>query len=347
MRDQHNDTLEKQDLKGLLSEFLQKYGVIASIGILIVVFSLTTEVFFTAENFLHILRAVSILAIVSLGLTFAVAVDGFDVSVGAVTGLAVILAPALMVIWQVPWYLAILICWAAGIIIGLVNTFLIEKVRIPDLLATLGMLFLVSGLQMAITGGNAVYRGMFHPWNPGQLTEGVMCSTFLTFGQGHIFGSPDFGGIPISVLIMISIALVAFVLLEFTRYGRNIYAVGSNREAARLAGINVLSYRAVAYIISAFLATTGGMLLAARIASGPVGAGDPYLLDSVAAVFFGFAVLKAWRPNVLGTLTGAIFMGIMLNGLTMLGVPWYIQDILKGLVLIFAIGFSFYMKRQA
>jgi len=105
-------------------------------------------------------------------------------------------------------------------------------------------------------------------------------------------------------------------------------------------------YRWVAYVLSALLATTGGLVLAARIGSGAVKAGDPYLLDGVAATFFGFAVLGARRPNVLGTALGAIFVGLMLNGLTMMNMPWYWQDVVKGLVLIVSLGLSFYVTRR-
>ncbi len=347
MKDRRTRTPTSQGSKGQFSEFFLKYGIIIVIVVLIVIFSLTTDAFLSINNFLDILRAVSILAIVALGVTFSVTVDGFDVSVGAVTGLAVILAPALMVIWQIPWYLAILMCWIAGIIIGLINAFLIVKLHIPDLLATLGTLYLASGLQMAITKGDAVYKGMYNPWHPDQIAQGAISPVFLKFGQGYVLSTPNFRGIPIPVLIMAGIALVAFIFLEFTRYGRNMYAVGGNREAARLAGINVNLYRTVAYMISAFLATTGGLVLAARIGSGAVRAGDPYLLDSVAATFFGFAVLGARRPNVLGTVIGAFFVGLMLNGLTMLNMPWYIQDIIKGFVLIFSLSLSYYMTRRA
>ena len=347
MKGRHTVTPTRQSFKEQTSEFFLKYGIILIVGVLILIFSLTTDAFLSINNFLDILRAVSILAIVALGVTFSVTVDGFDVSVGAVTGLAVILAPALMVIWQIPWYLAVVMCWIAGSVIGLINAFLIVKLHIPDLLATLGSLYLVSGLQMAITKGDAVYRGMYDPWHPGQIAQGAISTVFLKFGQGYIFSTPNFRGIPIPVLIMVAIAAVAFFFLEFTRYGRNMYAVGGNPEAARLAGINVNLYRTVAYMISAFLATTGGLVLAARIGSGAVKAGDPYLLDSVAATFFGFAVFGARRPNVLGTVLGAFFVGLMLNGLTMLNMPWYIQDIIKGIVLIFSLSLSYYMTRRA
>ena len=328
-------------------DFLLRYGMILAIVLLIAYFALKTEAFFTLDNFLDILRAASILSIVALGVTLSVVVDGFDVSVGAVTGLAVILTPALMVIGQLPWYIAVPISLAAGGVIGLLNAFLIVKLHIPDLLATLGMLYLVQGLQMSITKGDAVYKGMTNPWSPDRaIAQGEISPAFLKLGQGFVFSSEGFRGIPIPVIVMLVVAVIAFLFLEYTRFGRNLYAVGGNIEASRLAGIHVNNYRTVAYMLSALLATMGGLVLAARIGSGAVKAGDPYLLDGVAATFFGFAVLGARRPNVFGTVLGAIFVGLMLNGLTMMNMPWYIQDVIKGLVLIISLGLSYYMTHR-
>lgn len=339
--------VRNEKVSSLFSELLLKYGLIITLIAVSVFFSLKTEAFASIDNLLDILRAVSILTIVALGVTFSVVVNGFDVSVGAVTGLAVILSTALMVIWKIPWYFAVLISLSAGAIIGFLNSVLIVKFRIPDLLATLGMLYLVQGLQMSITKGDAVYKGMTNPWSPDRaIADGVISPTFLKFGQGFIFSSETFRGIPIPVIIMVAVALIAFVFLELTRYGRVFYAVGGNSEAARLAGIDVNLVRTIAYIISAVLATLGGLVLAARIGSGAVKAGDPYLLDGVAATYFGFAVLNARRANVFGTVLGAIFVGVMLNGLTMMNIPWYIQDVIKGLVLIVSLGLSYYTTRR-
>jgi simple sugar transport system permease protein len=332
----------------IIAAVLLRYGMILAIALLIVFFSLANENFLSVGNFLDILRAVSILSIVAIGVTLSVIVNGLDASVGATTGLAVILAPALMVIWRAEWYVAISIALLAGLVVGLLNAVLIVKLHIPDLLATLGVLYLVSGLQLAITKGDAVYRGMTNPWSADRaVTTGEIVPTFLQLGQGYVFAVGDFRGIPIPVVLMLVIVIGFHLLLGYTRYGRLFYAVGGNSEAARLAGVNVDRYRAAAYIISALLATMGGLVLAARIGSGAVGAGTPYLLDAVSATYFGFAVLAARRPNVFGTVLGAIFVGIMLNGLTMLNMPWYLQDVVKGAVLIVSLGLSFYLSRRS
>jgi len=330
-----------------LVNFMLKYGMLLAILLLIVFFSIKTDYFFSIDNFMDILRSVSILVIVAIGVTMSVVVGGFDVSVGAVTGLAVILCPALMVIWRLQWIPAVVISLVFGFVIGLFNAFLVNKIRIPDLLATLSVMYIVQGLQMNITKGDSVYKGMTNPWSAERLaTRGAISPAFLKIGQGFVYQSETFRGIPVPVIVMLVIVIIAGLFLAYTRYGRSMYAVGGNMEAARLSGINVMRYRTVGYVLSALLATIGGLVLASRIGSGAVKAGDPFLLDGVAATYFGFAVLGARKPNVFGTMMGALFVGIMLNGLTMMNMPWYLQDVIKGLVLLLSLGLSFYLTRK-
>jgi simple sugar transport system permease protein len=252
-----------------------------------------------------------------------------------------------MVIWRLQWIPAVLITLSVGILIGLFNAFLVNKIRIPDLLATLAVMYIVSGVQMNITKGDSVYKGMTNPWSPDRIqTTGAIQSAFLKIGQGFVYQTETFRGFPIPVIVMLVIVIVAGLYLAYTRFGRSMYAVGGNMEAARLSGINVTRYRTVGYMLSALLATIGGLVLASRIGSGAVKAGDPFLLDAVAATYFGFAVLGARKPNVFGTAMGALFVGIMLNGLTMMNMPWYLQDVIKGLVLLVSLGLSFYLTKK-
>lgn len=332
---------------GVLVDFIVKYGMLVAIALLILFFGAANDAFLTVNNFLLIARAVSILIIVAIGVTLSVSVDGFDVSVGAVTGLSVLLSTSLMVIWNVEWTIAIAITLVAGMVVGLINSFFIIKLRIPDLLATLGMLYLAQGFQLMLTQGEAVYKGMFNPWSAERVqTTGEIALSFRNIGQGFVFGSEGFSGIPIPVILMLVIAIVVHIFLQYTRWGRMFYAVGGNREAARLSGIPVNRIRLYAYVLSAVLATIAGIVLAGRIGSGAIRSGDPYLLDAVAATFFGFAVLGARRPNVFGTVAGALFVGILLNGLTMMNVEWFFQDFIKGFVLIASLAMSFFLVKR-
>jgi simple sugar transport system permease protein len=145
--------------------------------------------------------------------------------------------------------------------------------------------------------------------------------------------------VPVIIMLVLAVGMVVF--LNRSRWGRILYAIGGNREAARLAGIRVNRYRVAAYVISGMFASLGGVLLAARLGRGDVGAGAPLLLEAVAAALIGFAVLGANKPNAVGTAIGAVFVGVMINGLTMKNAPYYIQDFVKGALLVAALVLSF------
>jgi simple sugar transport system permease protein len=200
------------------------------------------------------------------------------------------------------------------------------------------MMFLLVGLQRIPTEGNSISTGM--ALADGRSATGTFSPAFLMLGRHRLdFIIPDL--IPLSVVFLLAIAVIVWVFLEFTRHGRLMYAIGSNSQAAALAGVNVNGYKILAYMISGTLASVGGILLAARLGRGDVASGNNLLLDSVAAALIGYAVLGASRPNAFGTAIGALFVGILLQGLTMLNAPYYTQDFIKGAVLVVALVFTF------
>jgi simple sugar transport system permease protein len=248
------------------------------------------------------------------------------------------LSSYVMVVWEMSALSAVLICLAMGAFVGLINGLLVVKMRVPDLLATLGMMFLLVGAQRIPTEGRSISTGMSLP--DGSVANGKFSEAFLALGRHRIdFIAPNL--VPLSVIFLIAIALGVWVFLETTRHGRLMYAIGSNQQAASLAGANVNRYKIVAYMISGVLASVGGILLAARLGRGDVASGNNLLLDSVAAALIGFAVLGASKPNAFGTAIGALFVGILLQGLTMMNAPYYTQDFVKGAVLVIALVFTF------
>jgi simple sugar transport system permease protein len=315
-------------------DFVYRYGLLVVLAALIAFFAATQPAFGTVQNGLIILQSVAIVTIVALGVTVSLAADGFDLSVGANVGFVVMLTTMAMVRLALSGPTALLIGLGAGAVIGLINGVLIVKARIPDLLATLGAMFVWDGLALIMTSGQSVAPGMSIDSN-GTPAPGVITGDFLWLGRGNLFG------VPIPVVVMVLIAAAVIVFLDRTRWGRMVYAIGGNQEAARLAGIRVERVRIGAYVISAMLASVGGILLAARLGRGDVGAGDPYLLESVAAALIGFAVLGTNRPNAIGTFVGAVFVGVLLNGLTMMNFPYYTQDFVQGALLVAALIMSF------
>jgi len=294
--------------------------------------------FLTLTNWTNLIRDMSIETLVALAVTASVVVAGFDVSIGANAGLAVTLSMMAMVVYHASAFTAVLVALVAGLLVGAVNALLIIRFQLPDLLATLGMLFVIDGLQQVVVAGQTITPGM--TLANGQTATGIVQPAFLAIDQGR------FLQVPISIWLMLVVALALWFFLSSTRIGRIMYAVGSNPEAARLSGANVAAYRTAAYLVSGFLAALGGVVLAARIGVGEQLAGDSYLLNAVAATMIGYAVLGAGKPNVFGTIVGALLMAVMVNGLTMLNVPYYTQEALLGAVMLAALALSFAVKSR-
>jgi simple sugar transport system permease protein len=315
-------------------ELAVRYGLIAILILMGIGFSLAEPSFLRIQNVFIILQSVSIVALLALGVTASMVVGGFDLSIGSVAAASLMASAYAMVVWGFGSPFAVAFCIMIGLGVGAINAFLIVKMRIPDLLATLGMMFLIVGLQLIPTGGRSIASGMQLP--SGVIAEGSYDPSFLMLGRYRLFDL-----VPVPVVVMAVMAIVVWVLLERTRWGRVMYAIGGNEQAARLAGANVNSFKFAAYMISSFCASIGGILLSARVGRGDVSSGNSLLLDSVAAALIGFAVLGAKKPNALGTIIGALFVGVLLNGMTMLNAPYYTQDFVKGAVLVLALAFTF------
>ena len=249
------------------------------------------------------------------------------------------LSAYVMVVWEMSGLSAIVICLLFGLIVGITNGLLIVKMKIPDLLATLGIMFLLAGLQRIPTGGRSIAVGTILP--DGTTAQGKFTDFFLSIARGKVFEV-----IPNSVIIMIFLAICIWIFMEFTKWGRVMYAVGGNEQAAKLAGANVNNFKITAYAISGVYASIGGIIMSSRVGRGDIGSGGSLLLDSVAAALIGFAFLGLGRANPFGTAVGAIFIGLLLNGLTLLNTPYYTQDFIKGVVLVMALIITFGLKNK-
>ena len=317
-----------------------RYGLVTLLVAMIAFFAAMEPAFLSVRNMVIVLQSVSIVAILALGVTATLVVGGFDLSIGAVAATALMASSYVMVVFGGGTVAAVLACLALGALVGFLNGMLIVRFRVPDLLATLGMMFLLLGLQLIPTAGRSIATGMMLP--DGSTAEGSFTAAFLALGRYRVADL-----VPISVLVMLALAVIITVFLTFTRYGRIMYAIGSNAQAARLAGAPVERYKVAAYMISGVFASIGGILLAARVGRGDVSSGNSLLLDAVAAALIGFAVFGAGKPNAIGTAIGALFVGLLLNGLTMMNAPYYAQDFVKGAVLVGALMFTFGLSVRA
>jgi simple sugar transport system permease protein len=322
-----------------LRNALRRSAVFLLLGAMVLGFALAQPAFITVNNLMSILQAVSVVAIIGAGVSVTLAINGFDLSVGAVAASSVMAASYAMIVLGLSAWQTVPLVLAFGACVGLANAFLIVRLKVPDLLATLASMFLLSGLQLIPTAGRSISVGLILP--DGSTATGRYDPAFLMIGRSSLFGI-----VPFPVVLMLLVAIVLYVLTERTRLGRLIYATGGNETATRLAGANVARIKTFAYVLSGMLAALGGIIVAARVGRGDVSSGGSLLMDSVAAALIGFAVLALRRPNVLGTLIGAVFVGVLLNGLTMLNAPYYTQDFIKGAVLVGALALTYGVGRS-
>ncbi|MBG0750317.1 MULTISPECIES: ABC transporter permease [Pectobacterium] len=299
---------------------------------LITLFGLASDNFLDPYNIINILRSIAIVTVIAIGVSISLSVGGFDLSVGSTASLANALVISLFVWYGFGTTGAIVLTLLLCTLVGLFNAFLIVVLKIPDMLATLASLFVIQGVAMTYSYGGSITQNMVLP--SGEMAEGVIPEFFATLGQ-----------VPVIVVIMLAVTVLVQLYLSLTKHGRRMYAIGGNPEAARLAGIRTARYRVQAYVFSSLLAALGGILLASRIGSSQVNAGGGYLMDAVAAAYIGFSLAGSGKPNALGTLLGAVILGVLQNGLVMLSVPYYAMDIIKGLVLALALAMTYIQKR--
>lgn len=315
-----------------LFDFLYKWGMLLTVVALIVLFGLASDNFLDPNNVINILRSIAIVTVIAIGVSISLTVGGFDLSVGSTASLANALVISLFAWYGFGTTGAIVLTLLLCTLVGLFNAFLIVVLKIPDMLATLASLFVIQGVAMTYSYGGSITQNMVMP--NGDVAEGVIPDVFATLGQ-----------VPVIVLIMLAVTLVMQLFLSLTKHGRRMYALGGNPEAARLSGIRTVRYRVTAYVLSSVLAGLGGILLASRIGSSQVNAGGGYLMDAVAAAYIGFSLAGSGKPNALGTLVGAVILGVLQNGLVMLSVPYYAMDIIKGVVLAMALAITYIQKR--
>lgn len=302
----------------------------------IVVFFATSlpDTFLTARNLLNISQQVSMLAVVAATMTVVMVMGDFDLSVGAMASLAGVVAAALFVQgWPVP--VAVAVALAVGLAGGLANGLLVSVVGILPFVATLATLTVFSGLAFITSAGRTIF-GRDIP------------DSFAAFARG----GPQIGLIDGRALILPNLTLVAlavvgvvWIVLEQTSYGRRLYAIGGNREAARLAGLPVVALRFSAFAFTGLGAALAGLMVASRVASANPTQGDGLMLTAIAAVFLGMTLTRDGQPRVLATLAGVVVLGVLDNGLTQMRVDSYVRQVLVGAIILLSVGLSALSRR--
>ncbi len=272
--------------------------------------------FLSVSNFLNILLATSVIGVLAIGATFVICSAGLDLSLGSVLGFSGVIAALTVDQLGVPWPSAIPAALLAGAFCGMINGILVTRGKIPAFIVTLGMLGIARGAALVLTNGKPVY-GL-----PAEL---------LFLGQGRPFG------VPTPVFIFLGVSLIAHYILAYTRFGRYTLVIGDNEAAARATGIHVEAHRRKLYALSGMMAGLGGLLFMARVNAGDPTAGLNYELTAITAAIIGGTNLFGGRGSVLGTLIGALIMGVLQNGLNLLAVQSYYQQMAIGAVLILAV----------
>ncbi|GGG04002.1 hypothetical protein GCM10010916_21310 [Paenibacillus abyssi] len=293
----------------------QKLGAFLGLILLGLFFSFASSSFLQVNNLLNIALQTSIVAIVAIGQTYVIIKGGIDLSVGSIAALSGVIAAQMMTSGS-PIWIAVIVGIVGGIVCGLLNGAIISYGNIPPFIATLGMMGIARGAVLVITDGTPV-SGL-------PRSYGVL-------GGGTVFG------IPMPVILMVIISIIMAVILSRSRFGRSVYAIGSNEKAAFLSGINVNKTKLGVYALSGMLAGIAGIILTSRLISAAPTAGQNYELDAIAAAVIGGASLSGGVGTIVGTLIGAFIMGILRNGLNLLGVSYYWQQIAIGIVIVGAV----------
>ncbi|MDT8298078.1 MAG: ABC transporter permease [Spirochaetaceae bacterium] len=318
--------------------FISKYGIfLIFLGMCLLLAIITIDngvsIFLKYRNIVNVLRQSSVIGIIACGVTFIIITGGIDLSSGSLVALiGCVSALVARAEYGLPWILAVVVAMALGLLAGAINGSLIAKAKIPPFIATLGMMVSARGVGFLITGGRPIDN----------LSE-----SYQFIGQGTILNWGENFFIPVPVLIFLSVALVSHFLLSQTRFGKYTYALGGNEQAAYICGVNVDRHKVMVYSFAGLLTSIAAVVLTSRVSAGQPSAGVMYELDAIASAVIGGTSLQGGIGVVGGTVVGTLIIGVMNNGLDLLGVSSYYQQILKGLIIIGAVVIDTMRHRRA
>ena len=296
------------------------YGVFFILVIEFLIFSLASKSFLTLGNILSVGRQMSFTGIAAIGMTLVMLTGGIDISVGSMLAMAGVLCAKLSADVGLPLWIAVVITLLIGALFGLINGAAVTRLHIPALIATLATQTILKGIAYLLTNAVPVKN---------------LSTTYKFLGQGYIFGV-----IPVPLIITVALYVLAWWYLDKTYLGRRVYLSGGNEEAARLSGINTKWTITGTYVFSGVFAASAGVLMAARLGSGQPSVGSGFEMDVITATVLGGISVNGGKGKVVNVFVGACIMGVLANGMTMLNINQYLQWIINGLVLLFAVTMS-------
>lgn len=304
-----------------INRVIRQQGILIFLIVLVIIISFISSDFITKDNIINLLKQISILSIVICGMTFCLVGGNFDLSVGSIISLSGFIAVSLL---SKNMLLGIVAAIIAGAIVGLVNGLIIGKLKANAILVTIGTMSIVQAILLLLSKGSYVQVPYEHPYR--------------IIGTGFVYG------IPVPVIICAIIIIISYVLLHHTTTGRRIFAVGTNRVVSKFSGINNTWITVFTFIISGVLAAIAGIILASRVTSATPKAGVGYEFDAIAAAVLGGVSLFGGSGNVLKAVTGALIIGIIANSMLLIGIPFQINLIIKGLIIIGVVGLDNYFR---
>lgn len=299
-------------------KYMSELTTVIALIILMAVITIINSNFLTANNLLNLLLQVTSNALIAFGMTFVILTGGIDLSVGSILALSSALTAGLLGSGM-PVTLAILISLVLGCILGMMNGLLISYGKLAPFIVTLVTMTIFRGATLVYTNGNPITKGLSDTF------------LFQFLGQGYIVG------IPFPVIIMFIVFIVLYVLLHKTAFGKSVYAIGGNEKAAYISGVKLNKVKIIIYSISGIMASISGLIITSRLSSAQPTAGASYEMDAIAAVVLGGTSLSGGKGRILGTLIGALIIGVLNNGLNIIGVSAFWQQVVKGVVILIAV----------
>jgi D-xylose transport system permease protein len=372
-------------LQNQVLQFVKTNATLIALVLLTVALAIADPTFHTARNLSNVARQVTVVGIIGVGMTMVILIAGIDLSVGSVVGVAAVVVTLLMQYGLPAWIAVPAALFSVGGLIGLWNGFWIAHYNIPPFIITLGMLTIGRGIALTLSGGSSIpvadpsfaaLGGDYISPPPTMVILAIAVAIYLIallrfFGDRnksadgaktkrvsagfviapagfalafYVFGAGD--GLPVPVAIFVVIAAAAIFVLGYTRFGRRLYAIGGNEEAARLSGIPIYQTKLIVYVIVSLLAALSGILLASRLNGASPNLGTMFELDAIAAVVIGGTSLAGGSGTIGGTIIGALIIGVLNNGMSLLGVSSFYQLIIKGLIISLAVWFDVLQKKR-
>ncbi len=365
-------------------QFIRTNATLIALVALTIALAVVDPTFATARNLSNVARQVTVVGIIAVGMTMVILIAGIDLSVGSVVGVAAVVVTLLMQYGLAAWLAVPVTLAVVGGVIGLWNGFWIAHYRIPPFIITLGMLTIGRGVALSLSGGSSIpvadrsFAALGSSYIPpiptlvllaiGALVglytlaksrredrtkslallerdlPGTLAAAAGLLLAAYVFGTGE--GLPVPVAIFVVIAAIAIFLLGHTRFGRRLYALGGNEEAARLSGINVYATKIIVYVTVSLLSALSGILLASRLNGASPNLGNMFELDAIAAVVIGGTSLSGGSGTIGGTIVGALIIGVLNNGMSLLGISSFYQLIIKGLIISLAVWFDVLQKKN-